>query len=519
MLVCKSCNIEYEEGKKYCKHCGDSLVPKEESFAIQKKIKKAEEENSDGKLICPVCKIVYEFGSSCIQCGSPLEHQITAGAKDESDAARGTKPEEKGPPVQPIQGEEIEAFRAGLICPVCKIAYERGDFCSECGSALLPQIPSQAKEALKTPPSSEATGKPLQAQGIQEQVAEAPRKKLICPTCGIIYERGSSCIRCGSSLVPQTPSQKKEKPQSSDAEVAPSTSPPKDSEELSKMDLDQTFVAAPEHPPLSSPKEQKPVVIQQGNRKEIGPSLEEELFRDISLEQQPSKKTSDQAEKKVNSLKKPKRDYRRLFLEVGGVAVMALAGGYFLWSVFFHLTAKQPESKALPPKETVSQTLPASSSASNPVQTATESGGLKSGEESSTPSKETPPTPLRDDSKTASTEAREIRSIKALLEHIRQANLQKNIDLFISCYASDFRNLDARKRATLAYWDKFNYVDLSYDLKDPSISAETARAKVEWLIKTSSKAGGRPQENRSILDVRFKKEDGGWRITEVKIAK
>jgi ketosteroid isomerase-like protein len=146
---------------------------------------------------------------------------------------------------------------------------------------------------------------------------------------------------------------------------------------------------------------------------------------------------------------------------------------------------------------------------------------LKGGEEGSTVSKEATPSPLSppDDSQTSSTEIREIRSIKALLEHIRQANLQKDIDLFVSCYASDFRNLDARKRATLAYWEKFNYVDLIYDLKNSSVSGETAKARVEWLIKTSPKSGGRPQENRSILDVTFKKEGGGWRIEEVKAAK
>ncbi len=503
MLVCKSCNVEYEEGKKFCRHCGGSLVPKEESFAIQKKIKKAEEENSDGKLICPVCKIVYEFGSSCIQCGSPLEHPITAGGKDGSDAAQGTRPEEKGRTVQPFEAAGVEPFRAGLICPACKITYEHGDFCTECGSDLLPQIPSDAKEGPKTSRSSEPKGKPLQVQGIQE-VAEAPRKKLICPTCGIIYERGSSCIRCGSSLVPQAPSQEKEKPQPSVGEATRSTSPPKDSEGPSEMDLDQTIVAAPKRPPLPSPKRQEPAVIQQVNKKEMGPSSEEELFRDLSLEEQPPKKTSDQAGKKVSSLNRPKRDYRRLFLEVGGMAVMAMAGGYFLWSIYFHLTAKPPEPKELTSKNTASQT---------------ESRGLKSGEESSAPSKETPPTSLPEDTKTRSTEIREIRGIKALLEHIRQANLQKDIDLFISCYTSDFRNLDARKRATLANWEKFNYVDLSYDLKDPSISGETATAKVEWLIKTSSKSGGRPQENRSILDVTFKKEDGGWRIKEVKLAR
>jgi len=521
MLVCKNCNIEFEEGKKFCKHCGDPLVPKEEPLAAPKKMKKAEEENSDGKLICPVCKIVYEFGSSCIQCGSPLGRQIPPGVKEESETARGTGPEEKGPPVQASQGPAIEALRARLICPSCKLTYERGDFCIECGSSLVPQIPSQAKEEPKISRSSEVEGKPLRVQTIQEQVAEAPRKKLICPTCGIIYERGDSCVRCGSGLVPQIPSNEKGKPKSSDALAPPSTSAPKASEDISEMDLHQDLVVPPMQPPLSSPKGQELVTAQQVEWKEIGPSLEEELFQDKPLEQQPSKKASDHVEKRVSSPKEHKRDYRRLFMEVGGITVMALAGGYFLWSVYSHLIAKTPEPKALASRDTVSQILPSSSSAANPAATVTGSGGFRSREESSTISKEAPPSPLPlpDASKTPSTEVREIRNIKTLLESIRQANLQKDIDLFISCYASDFGNLEGRKRTTLAYWEKFNYVDLSYDLKDPSISAETAKARVEWVIKTSAKGGGRPQENKSVLDVTFKKEDGGWKIKEVKQAR
>lgn len=343
----------------------------------------------------------------------------------------------------------------------------------------------------------------------------------MCPTCGIIYERGDSCVRCGSGLVPQIPSHEKGKPEPSDAAAPPSTSAPKASEDISERDLHQHLVLPPMQPSLSSPKGQELVAAQQVKWKEVGPSLEEELFQDKPLEQQPSQKASDHTEKRVSSPKEHKRDYRRLFLEVGGMAVMALAGGYLLWSVFSPSTAKPPESKALTSKDTVGQVLPSSSSAANPAPTVTESRGARSGEESSAIPKEAPPSPLPlpDASRTPSTEIREVRSIKALLEHVRQANLQKDIDLFISCYASDFRDLDGRRRATLAYWEKFNYVDLSYNLKDPSVSAETAKARVEWVIKTSSKAGGRPQENKSVLDVTFKKEEGGWKIKEVKLTK
>jgi len=36
--------------------------------------------------------------------------------------------------------------------------------------------------------------------------------------------------------------------------------------------------------------------------------------------------------------------------------------------------------------------------------------------------------------------------------------LQKDIDLFISCYASDFKNREEKKKATIDNWKKFDYL-------------------------------------------------------------
>jgi len=113
-------------------------------------------------------------------------------------------------------------------------------------------------------------------------------------------------------------------------------------------------------------------------------------------------------------------------------------------------------------------------------------------------------------------EPEEIEEIKSLLEKIRQANLQKNIDLFMSCYSTDFKERESKRKATLETWDNYNYLDLSYTLEDYSKSGLTAQAKVEWLIKFYLKEGSKTKENKTALNVRFKKEDGSWKIKETK---
>jgi ketosteroid isomerase-like protein len=87
----------------------------------------------------------------------------------------------------------------------------------------------------------------------------------------------------------------------------------------------------------------------------------------------------------------------------------------------------------------------------------------------------------------------------------------------MSCYSTDFKDREGRRKATLESWEKFNYLDLSYDLKEHSISTDTAQAYVEWLMRISPKIGGKPQESKTVLDVTLKREDGSWRIKETRL--
>ena len=486
MLVCMNCNVEYEEDRRFCKHCGNPLVPKVEPISTQKKVDRTEGEKSDRKLICPNCKIIYEFGSSCIQCGSALVTEILPKEKEALETDH-KKPggERDRVQVQKPQEQQIKKLPKNLICPTCKIIYERGDSCIKCGAALVPQIPPRTKEEPRVAHKPEAEEKPVQLQTIQEQMTEAPRKKLICPTCKIIYERGNSCVRCGSALVTQIPAQEEKKP-----ELPEET-------EVKKEEL------------------------------EVAPTPEEEVKEEHPQtqipEQEPTKKRGEDFERRISLPKKRKRDYRRLFREAGGITIMVVAGGYFLWAIYSHLLTRPLEPKIAASKEVTSQVIPNSPPPTHPATSVTESeeSKYKKTEESSSISKEVtsavPASPsLPDTSKMFLPEMQEIENIKALLENIRQANLQKNIDLFISCYATDFKDREGKKKATQAYWKKFDYLDLSYDFKNPSISGDTAKARVEWLIKISPQTGGQPQESKTILDVTLKKEEGGGKIKEVK---
>lgn len=126
-----------------------------------------------------------------------------------------------------------------------------------------------------------------------------------------------------------------------------------------------------------------------------------------------------------------------------------------------------------------------------------------------------PPPPSPSHAK-PSAETEEVEKIRSLFESIRVANLQNDIHLFMSCFSRDFKGRDGKRLDALKMWENYNYLRLSYELKNKSISGDTSNIQLEWLVKTSQKRTGKIQEGKTLLDVTLKREDGIWKIKEIK---
>jgi hypothetical protein len=173
------------------------------------------------------------------------------------------------------------------------------------------------------------------------------------------------------------------------------------------------------------------------------------------------------------------------------IIILVAAVIYFIWPQYFDFMKERPVP--VPPS---SEQAPDSSGGPTP----TDRGATAEGPQ---------------DKPLSPSEIWELEKIKDLMEKIRGANLAKNINLFMSCYASDFKDREEKEKATVESWASFNYLSLSYELKSYSISLDTAKVKVEWLMKFSPKAGGNPKESNTVLDVTLKKEDNDWKIKEI----
>ncbi len=110
----------------------------------------------------------------------------------------------------------------------------------------------------------------------------------------------------------------------------------------------------------------------------------------------------------------------------------------------------------------------------------------------------------------------EAEKINSLFETIKQANLQKNIDLFMSCYSNDFKDKKMKRLDTLESWKNFQYLELSYELKEQILSGDTADVKVEWLMKVTLKGSQETEVSRTLLNVTLKREEDRWKIKEIK---
>ena len=398
--------------------------------------------------------------------------------------------------------------------PACKKCFtpcdEGAKYCINCGIPLSNEeelfasregIDNTRKEKRSTEPfnitvSSEVKRQSLQAIPSSGEDTGVPIKRLICPKCKILYERGSSCIRCRSPLVERGSSVERE-------ELKPPDTP-------GVKEVKPLLVEAPgfkEEEAKASPKQK----VQGEAPKPQSPQRQHALNR-----------LQGGMERK-GSLRKRKIDriLHRSF-ETGKILILLGAVGYLLWSMSSYLFLKRPEAGTPTSKGGNNLVLPHSSVAPNSPTSVTESQESRDKHIAENPaiSKEVvvmvpqPSSPIP--SASGATEMQELDDIRNILENVRQGNLLKNIELFMACYSPSFKDREGKKRETLKTWGDFNYRDLSYDLRNCAISGSIADARVEWRISFSPKLGGPAQEGQTVLDVRFERREDGWKIMDVK---
>jgi len=278
-------------------------------------------------------------------------------------------------------------------------------------------------------------------------------KKMMCPNCRMVYEKEERCVKCKGKLVPKD---------SLDQKVEDKTD-----------DGVEERLSPPVHVP---PVRQKEPASPPPERNTLRTDIPPDIRKESSPSPTPTGAAKRPLEDTLSILRLRKRD------SILSPSNLAVACVIVVIGLLGYQWTRGPR-------------LGASTSGDSPLSVSTASSSaapLSQGEE------------------------REIEGIKALLENIRMANLQKDINLFMSCYAVDFKDRENRKRSTLESWKNFHYLDLSYNVKHQILSGDTATIEVEWWTKTSRDKDGQPEENRATVNASLKKEEGNSRIKEAR---
>ena len=115
-----------------------------------------------------------------------------------------------------------------------------------------------------------------------------------------------------------------------------------------------------------------------------------------------------------------------------------------------------------------------------------------------------------------STDIAEREEVRGLLDQVRKAQLGKDINLFLQAYSPTFPNLAEKKASLLKTWQKYNYLDVDFNIDNiQKKNSHTIIAKFVWDI-TLEDVHSKKRDNR-IIDyiISFSDVSGKRQIQEV----
>lgn len=105
--------------------------------------------------------------------------------------------------------------------------------------------------------------------------------------------------------------------------------------------------------------------------------------------------------------------------------------------------------------------------------------------------------------------------INGLFASLRQANLEENIDTFMTYYAVDFPDRAGKEQKTLETWQRYDFVSLDFFVFDLQVSGDRAQASVGWEIALLEKGAGEPRLIETTNQVALKRGGSGWQIVSL----
>jgi len=103
--------------------------------------------------------------------------------------------------------------------------------------------------------------------------------------------------------------------------------------------------------------------------------------------------------------------------------------------------------------------------------------------------------------------------IQAALSKMREARLNKDIALLMSCYSATFPDLEDKRTEAQKAWENYDYSNMVFTIDSiQPLDADNVKAKVTWYVDLKNRSTGELISATQTFQVRFAKELGQWRI-------
>jgi len=107
----------------------------------------------------------------------------------------------------------------------------------------------------------------------------------------------------------------------------------------------------------------------------------------------------------------------------------------------------------------------------------------------------------------------EWQEIQGILEQLRKAQLEKDIDLFFNAYSSTFPNLSEKKESLLKSWQKYNYLDMNFNIENiQKKDANTILVEVTCDITLEDVRSKKKSNLSNDYNIYFSNASGKWLI-------
>jgi len=103
--------------------------------------------------------------------------------------------------------------------------------------------------------------------------------------------------------------------------------------------------------------------------------------------------------------------------------------------------------------------------------------------------------------------------IQVLFNTLREAQLKKDLTLFLSCYSPSYPGLAEKRQQTQKAWEEYSFTNMFYFLDEVTpVAADQARVRITWELQAQPRAGGETLTATQVFRVELKREGGAWKI-------